>query len=557
MLKTAQKIFLAIFLTLSLAVFPNLVSAQTSANQTVTIDPSTINQTSPYYANIIIINLVHTLSCLGEGKSIVGLPCINSLTLGTSSTSPPIYRASLQSNGGALGSVSDILALMYTTPPLRTSEYLADLNKNFGLIPSAKAQVSGSGNAVLLPVYKLWQLARNLSYLAMIFIFIVVGVMIMFRSKINPQTVISVQKALPGLVVGLILITFSYFLSALIVDLSFVTTQLGAYTLEQGGIIAKGTSGTLLANNNIFVIFNDFLRLDGNMWVVIDTTVKTLDFFKQGLVGAIVKSIAAWFGCQLGMNVAGILPGGGLIGNIIGCAAGGAVFVVGVDQTPIVGWFVGFLLYVILLVALLVSMFKVVFALIQCYVTVIVLTITAPFRFLTASIPGREKGIGDWIKEMFANLLTFPTVFLALIFAAYIMGPSNTGFGLESPLIAEGPGYNTSGGSTLPLLSGLSSSFLKLILGYGVLLMLPAIPDSVKSAFGVKDNQLFAKTAFGSLSAAQNLTKGFGSRLIKPYQTSAAAYKDAVFKARYSPGGPVRPPDEPNRLIKWLAGNPK
>ena len=34
--------------------------------------------------------------------------------------------------------------------------------------------------------------------------------MIMFRSKLNPQTSVSIQLALPKIVVSLILVTFSY-----------------------------------------------------------------------------------------------------------------------------------------------------------------------------------------------------------------------------------------------------------------------------------------------------------------------------------------------------------
>src|SRR3989344_4417049 len=114
------------------------------------------------------------------------------------------------------------------TPPTSATLYLANLGESIGLSPkSALAQnVAGSGAGIIQPVIQLWQVIRNLAYLAFILVFLSVGFMIMFRSKINPQTVISVQAALPGLVIGLILITFSYFIAALIIDLAFVGVQL-------------------------------------------------------------------------------------------------------------------------------------------------------------------------------------------------------------------------------------------------------------------------------------------------------------------------------------------
>src|SRR3989344_3291443 len=113
-------------------------------------------------------------------------------------------------SGGALGGLSNVMMAMYTNPPTSTHEYLADLGTNLGIIQPVFAQVGGSGNGVIEPVLKMWQISRNLAYFLFVIVFLVTGFMIMFRAKINPQTVISIQVALPGLIVGLILVTFSY-----------------------------------------------------------------------------------------------------------------------------------------------------------------------------------------------------------------------------------------------------------------------------------------------------------------------------------------------------------
>ena len=46
--------------------------------------------------------------------------------------------------------------------------------------------------------------------------------MIMFRVKINPQTVVSLQTMIPKLVTTLILITFSFAIAGLVIDMIYV-----------------------------------------------------------------------------------------------------------------------------------------------------------------------------------------------------------------------------------------------------------------------------------------------------------------------------------------------
>ena len=122
-----------------------------------------------------------------------------------------------------------MIGMLYQNPPVRTADYLASISGNFGMVREASAQVVGSGAAVLHPILALWQVSRNISYVIMIVIFLIIGMMIIFRNKINPQTVITAQAALPGLVIGLIMITFSYFLAGLISDMAFVGTNVVGY----------------------------------------------------------------------------------------------------------------------------------------------------------------------------------------------------------------------------------------------------------------------------------------------------------------------------------------
>jgi len=75
----------------------------------------------------------------------------------------------------------------------------------------------------------LWTATRNISYLIIIVLLIAGGFMVMFRTKINPQTSVTIQMIIPRLIVSLILITFSYFLAGLISDMAFVGTNIVGY----------------------------------------------------------------------------------------------------------------------------------------------------------------------------------------------------------------------------------------------------------------------------------------------------------------------------------------
>jgi len=58
--------------------------------------------------------------------------------------------------------------------------------------------------------YEIWKFVRNLSLAALSLIMLVIGIMMINRSKINPQTVVTIQYALPKLIIAVILIVFSY-----------------------------------------------------------------------------------------------------------------------------------------------------------------------------------------------------------------------------------------------------------------------------------------------------------------------------------------------------------
>ncbi len=131
---------------------------------------------------------------------------------------------------GAIQGTSQLISLLYQKPAASSLDYLAYVQNNIQnkqIVQPAFAD-EGFGFGALGPILEVWKTFRNASYFIFVLGFIVYGFMIMFRIKINPQTAITIQLALPKLIITLLLITFSYAI-ARFHDRSFLS-HLGNYS---------------------------------------------------------------------------------------------------------------------------------------------------------------------------------------------------------------------------------------------------------------------------------------------------------------------------------------
>ncbi len=335
-------------------------------------------------------------------------------------------QGALQAKGlptnGAVGATTNLIASLYATPPASSAYYLADLGQRLNLTQPVYAQ--GIGFSGLTPLLPLWKSARNVAYTFFIFVFLIIGFAIMFRAKINPQTVVTIQSAIPKAVVALILVTFSYAIAGLMIDLMYLAIGLG------GGILA---SSGLIENN----LLNEYVNM--------------------GLLGVIGKIIggeidAIW---ELANGVwEGIIGGGSMF-------AGAARWLASALSSIIVGLILG--------VALLFTIFKLFFALLMAYVQIIISIIIAPFQLMLSAIPGQNT-FGSWLRNLSQNLLAFPAVILA--------------FALGEALVK----LSAKNLWTPPLLGGgtISSDVITSVLSLGILLMSAKIPDMIKGMFEKK-----------------------------------------------------------------------
>ncbi|MDO8498588.1 MAG: hypothetical protein Q7S44_02275 [bacterium] len=372
--------------------------------------------------------------------------------------------------GGVIGGLGMIASTFYTNPPTSTTFYLANLGENLGIGPkTAYAQVPGSGNGIISPVLAVWTATRNIAYLFFIAIFLVVGLMIMLRQKINPQTVISVQQALPSLVIGLILVTFSYFIAALLLDTAFVGIQLVAQIFTTGGLSNTSVLGSdqqvrdLAQNANVFGLFGS-----------IGFNLNSLDVVSQGVGGQIGTTFGPW-AYIIPLILSAIL----IVFGPLGWIGAGLVAIGGATLTPVI---IPTIIVGVLLIALVIQMFRLLFALLTTYIQILIFTIAGPLYILVGSIPGKGAVIGMWWKGLLGNAMVFPAVFAAFLFAGFILGNAN-----------NAAAWNT----TVPFFGGVDGNFIRALIAFGIVLGIPSIPEMVRKAFGVSGPQGFAQAALG------------------------------------------------------------
>jgi len=339
--------------------------------------------------------------------------------------------------------LNNAIASLYSNPPASSIYFAQNVIEKIGGKP---AYAQGYGFEKLQPILDVWKAFRNIAYLILSLIFIFIGIAIIFRVKISPQAVITIENALPKLIGALILITFSYAIAGALIDLMYVLMALGIVILEQGGVTPR---------------FFNFLGVD-----VLPPTPKNV--ISSGFFGLIPMFFS---GKRRGLTMFGAIFGG-LIGAVAGLLGGG---IIGTGGGLITGLIAGpALVKLIWIVIALFLLFKLFFALIGAYIRIVLSVILGPIKIMIGALPG-QKGFGDWIKNILADILVFPAVVIIAMIGVYICQLPNFKEMWIPPLIG------------LPEPISGHINFAKTIVGMGFLLILPNVPKMVRGAFGLSE----------------------------------------------------------------------
>lgn len=368
----------------------------------------------------------------------------------------------------AIDFVGHAIKMVYANPPARLSWYVQDTLAHAGLAKPVYAQ--GIGFAGLSPFLSIWKATRNVAYIILVIVMVAIGFMIIFRMKIDPKTVISVQAAIPRIVLTIILITFSYAIVGFLIDMMYlmmaIAIQIAAEGMGEGFSEKVPELQNLYMNGGLGVLFNQVasvgmggaLKFIGSLW----------EFF---IAGSAIST--------------------------------GLIFFIGLLGT--VSWWLAPLLalpeFIVLLIALLGVLYTFIrlwFLLFNSYIQIILALLLGPLLLLAEAIPGRSA-FGNWIKSIIANLIVFPMTVVLLMFCTFLFSLGGRGDAPWQP----------------PLLGGLlgPGSIFPIGMGLAALFASPSIIAQVKKMLHPTSLMpITMGTAISPLTGAAGTTMGAASQ---------------------------------------------
>lgn len=352
---------------------------------------------------------------------------------------------------GAIGFLSNQIAYMATTPVISGGDFVAyNLQKLTvpGIKPAyaAPGGIGGVGYRSLFPVLQLWSLMRNIAYLFFAIIFVIVGMLIILGKKLDPKTTLTIQAALPKIIISLVLVTFSYAIAGFVIDLMYVVIALTFSVL-----------GPLLDNANK-------LKLGGHQAL--------LDSILRGEIIFAFFFRTPWLEAAGGVQAATDALAGQIISGLTGGLTTGGIV------KDVLGFGAGILINLILVIAVFYALFKIWLKLIMTYIQIILAVIVGPFFIMMDAIPKpNQSNFMTWLRGLLGNAMIYPVTILML---------------LVGMLISAGVGQSGIGdGSFIAPLTGIGNAGVaQVIIGLGMLLSIPAVLEKVPGWFGVGKGSL-------------------------------------------------------------------
>lgn len=409
----------------------------------------------------------------------------------------------INSKRSVVGMLSNAIVLPLANPPASGIYWAKNTLQNAGFIPKAQA-ATGFGITAISPFSKIWSKLRDVAYMIIVLVLLAIGFMIMFRMKLNPQTVISIENSLPKIVIALLLITFSFPIAGFLIDLMYFLIGLIISILSTADVgLLKNTNVARIdlldryAGASLLEIWP--LGFNFNVYTVGSALLDVLPKDINGLIRNLFGVFGTIYFIRTTHTFWEKLPES--FENI------GIATVESGKLVRLLSWGVDILLFLILvnfigpiLVGLIIFftvvflLFRVFFILITTYLQILLLIIFSPLILMLEAIPSKSI-FSYWFKNLFVNLLTFPLVVTII---------------LVGHLISE---VNTSSGSTAwapPFLYGIDPSAFQTLLGLGIILLIPDFIKVMKELLGVKGLpiNMGLGTFFGGVGAVAGGAQG-------------------------------------------------
>lgn len=468
-MKTARflKFFIASFfvvlllLTFQKQVFAQNYNYQPSSNHAIPETNPDVPRNLHTYSQSVIIELISSLSCVVSGTDSISP---DKACLGIDAKTGKIGY--VEKNGGLIGVSSNLIAMTFT-PSIHVNDFSTYLASNFGITKSAYAQ--GTGFTGLNPLLDAWIAFRNIVYILFVIVFVFIGIAIMLRVKIDPRTVMSVQNQIPKIIISLVLITFSYAIAGLLIDLMWIF---------------------------IYMLFNLFHRADPT-GIDIPRITANLGDTPFGFADKIMGE--SWGLVALAGNVAGA------VGSIVQSVIDGALGPVGWLASRVLGGIGAGLAFLIVSIAILFALFRIWFTLLKSYILILSATLFGPFWILIGNWPNSKIKFGTWIRYLLSSLMSF-----VITIAMFLLGK----------VLIDAFSVPQPGGFIPPLVGGAGDlKVMGSLLGFGIILLTPNANNYAKKIFQPPEIDIAPITkALGVGAGSVNAPAKFGwKRLTRPY----------------------------------------
>lgn len=432
-----------------------------------------------------------------------------------------------------LGGMTALITAPFAHPPASGIYWATDSLQRAGFIPQSYA-AEGIGFGALRPFLGAWKVFRDFAYIALVIVLITIGFLIMFRTKIDQQTVIGIENALPRIVITLLFITFSFPIAGFMIDLMYLIIALAVGQFAHFNIgDLKVTDQARLINKyagagffTTWPIGYPFFEMGQSLLNILPTSINrivrtTLSFY-----------LSVW-GADWLLSKTALEPiasmfkdtGAGVEAQALTFGGGGTAFLGNLGKNPILlglsilfftvlyNYAVPFVISLIVALTVIFVMFRIFFMLMASYIKILLYVIFAPLYLLLGAVPGK-KFITSWFKNLAAEILTFPTVVVCAL-TAYFM----TTVALN----------NSDKIWTPPFLYGLDTKAFATLVGVGIYFLTPDFVKLVKEKLGIKPTGL--SIGPGLFFSAAGATTGSAWRQFSHYGIYAQHYAQMLPKS--------------------------
>lgn len=393
----------------------------------------------------------------------------------------------VDNGGGAIGVLTGMISYLYT-PPIHFHEYTQYLAGNFGIAKKTYAQ--GVGYEGIRPLTRAWSMIRNIAYVFFVVIFVLVGVAVMLRVRIDPRTVMTVQNQIPKIIIALILVTFSFAIAGLLIDIMWITTYMIISLFTLGTPTQPALINAPNVANNINV-----------------TPLSFLNYLFFGGIGGVASGASESISTVIVNSFS--IPNTSCTGFDILCWFSSSV------QNVLISFIsgvIGIAAFLIVIVAILWALFKLWFALLKSYIYVLIDIIFAPIWIMSGLIPGSSSGFTSWLRSILSNLMVFPITLGMFLLGRFFMEAFTTSTNPNSflPPLLSNPG---------------NIGIFGPLIGVGIILILPNVVEISKGIF--KPQSLPTGDPLKALGAGQAVVGASAGFAWRRAMRPAEQYRDA------------------------------